>query len=79
MARTPHKEKWYAGMRKKLGVKTNTEVRAYMKKVGMKGKKTGTGGFAHMAENNPDRLKDISRKAALTRHGKEVTTSKSQA
>lgn len=63
-----HREKWFRAMRKKLGVETNAEVRAFMKKTGLKGKKTGTGGFAHMQKTDPDRLSKLSSDAAKKRH-----------
>ena len=36
MARSSQKERWYESMRKRLGVKTNEEVRAYMRNQGKK-------------------------------------------
>ena len=67
MARSQHQEKWYQAMRKRLGVTTNAEVRAWMKKQGAKAKRTGTGGFKHMQDNDPDKLKKISQEALKTR------------
>ena len=67
MARSSQKERWYASMRKKLGVKTNEEVRAHMRNQGKKSHNTN-GGFKHMAEHNPERLKQISSEAAKKRH-----------
>lgn len=66
-----HQLKWFASMRKKLGVKTDEEVREYMRKQGMKGEKTGTGGFKYLQENDPDKLKAISREGGKKRHGLE--------
>lgn len=70
MARTPFKEKWYLAMRKKLGVKTNAEVRAYMKKQAKKSRRNwqGTGYFAQLKRDNPDKLKELSREAAIKKH-----------
>lgn len=67
MARADHKAKWYAAMRKRLGVTTNAEVRAWMKKQGSKAKRTGTGGFAHLKENDPEKLKQLSKDAISKR------------
>ena len=59
---TTHRRKWFDAMKKKLGVKTDDEVREYMAKVGMRGKKTGKGGFYYMKKHNPEKLKAVSRK-----------------
>lgn len=72
MARTARKSRWYAAMREKLGVKTNAQVRAFMKKQGAKAKHTGKGGFKHMKDNDPERLKAISSAAINKRwHGED--------
>ena len=70
-----HREKWYRAMRRKLGVQTNAEVRAWMKKQGAKAdvkKRTEHAGFAHMKEHNPERLKELSKQGADKRwHAKD--------
>lgn len=65
MARTPHKERWYKAMKKRLGVQTNAEVRAFMKQSGAKAKRTGKGGF-----NDPEVAKRAGELGRLKRYGK---------
>ena len=45
-------------------------ISAYYKEMGMRGKKTGTGGFYALKKNDPERLKEISKKALEKRYGK---------
>lgn len=63
-----HKEKWMESMKARLD--TDEEgVRQFMREARKKGKGNtgGKGGFAHIKEEDPERLTDISRKGANTR------------
>lgn len=44
------------------------EVRTFMQQSGLKAARPGTGGFAHMKKNDPDRLKQLSSDAAKKRY-----------
>lgn len=58
------KEKYYATMRKKLNVATDEEVKAWQREQLAKSRRNsgGTGGFAFLKKNDPDKLKEISSK-----------------
>lgn len=66
-----HREKWYAGMRKKLGVETDAEVSAFMRENGAKATRSKTGGFKFLQLNDPEKLKSISSLGGIARHRDE--------
>lgn len=68
-----HQIRWFQTMKKKYGLKTDEEVRELMRQWGVKGRKTGTGGFFYMQANNPKRLKEISRQAGKKRFNDRKT------
>lgn len=62
-----HQILWFRAMRKKLGVETDDEVRAYMKEMGARAKRHHVGGFHKLKKDNPEKLSELSRKAAQKR------------
>lgn len=58
------KEKYYATMRKKLGVDTDEEVKAWQREQLAKSRRnaSGTGGFAHLKKTDPAKFKEVSSK-----------------
>lgn len=57
-----HRDKWFRTMRRKLGVETNDEVRAYMAEKAKLASHPGTGGFHYLKKIDPERLKQVSSK-----------------
>lgn len=66
-----HQILWFKAMRKKLGVETDDEVRAYMKEVGARAKRHHVGGFHKLKQDNPEKLSEVSRAAANKRWAKD--------
>jgi heme/copper-type cytochrome/quinol oxidase subunit 2 len=72
MGREHQRERYYATMRKKLGVETDEEVKAWQREQLAKSRRNrgGKGGFAHMKENDPAKFRALSAEG-----GKRATSS----
>lgn len=66
------KEKWFLSMKKKLGVETDDEVRAYMKEISNRSPRNSAG-TAWFATLSKDELREIGKKGAQKRWRKDET------